>query len=275
MAGTEYYLYRVKFIKPAQLSLLLPSLSPSQVFLEAINEKPEMMLSSGSEWHLGNVDFFDQLTGSFAIGRTTKTTLEKFDKESGNFIDQLDDSSPYTTVVFDCRIGLLGIAKKSKLAPDAETVARRIRGLFEKSETVIHTGSEVKVNFIPDPQGFIQKLRAAYAIKSFKATFTGPNPVDADELFQKPLSVYAQQIGAQTGSLEVKGEALNEEVAESIAKSTAATANTASARIIPAEGKKVVPIRMKGDAVSVVVSLDASYRDVLARIQDEYSRVRG
>ncbi|MCC4863339.1 hypothetical protein [Vibrio splendidus] len=270
MAGTEYYLYRVKFIKPAQLSLLLPSLSPSQVFLEAINEKPEMMLSSGSEWHLGNVDFFDQLTGSFAIGRTTKTTLEKFDKESGNFIDQLDDSSPYTTVVFDCRIGLLGIAKKSKLAPDAETVA-----LFEKSETVIHTGSEVKVNFIPDPQGFIQKLRAAYAIKSFKATFTGPNPVDADELFQKPLSVYAQQIGAQTGSLEVKGEALNEEVAESIAKSTAATANTASARIIPAEGKKVVPIRMKGDAVSVVVSLDASYRDVLARIQDEYSRVRG
>ncbi|MBF4339166.1 hypothetical protein EAY42_29205, partial [Vibrio anguillarum] len=111
------------------------------------------------------------------------------------------------------------------------------RGLFEKSETVINTGAEVKVNFIPDPQGFIQKIRGAYAIKSFKATFTGPNPVDADELFQKPLSVYAQQIGAQTGALEVKGEALNEEVVESVAKSTAATANTASARIIPEEGK--------------------------------------
>ncbi|MBF4323448.1 hypothetical protein EAY22_25015, partial [Vibrio anguillarum] len=104
MAGTEYYLYRVKFIKPAQMPLLSPNLSPSQIFLEAINEKPELMLSSGSEWHLGNVDFFDELTGSFAIGRTTKTTLEKFDKESGNFIDKLDDSSPYTTVVFDCRI---------------------------------------------------------------------------------------------------------------------------------------------------------------------------
>jgi len=275
VAGTEYYLYRVKFIKPAQMPLLSPNLSPSQIFLEAINEKPELMLSSGSEWHLGNVDFFDELTGSFAIGRTTKTTLEKFDKESGNFIDKLDDSSPYTTVVFDCRIGLLGIAKKSKLAPDAETVARRIRGLFEKSETVINTGAEVKVNFIPDPQGFIQKIRGAYAIKSFKATFTGPNPVDADELFQKPLSVYAQQIGAQTGALEVKGEALNEEVVESVAKSTAATANTASARIIPEEGKKVIPIKMKGDAVSVVVNLDASYRDVLERIQEEYSRVRG
>ncbi|MBF4270043.1 hypothetical protein EAY71_24600, partial [Vibrio anguillarum] len=98
MAGTEYYLYRVKFIKPAQMPLLSPNLSPSQIFLEAINEKPELMLSSGSEWHLGNVDFFDELTGSFAIGRTTKTTLEKFDKESGNFIDKLDDSSPYTTV---------------------------------------------------------------------------------------------------------------------------------------------------------------------------------
>ncbi|MBF4270413.1 hypothetical protein EAY71_26490, partial [Vibrio anguillarum] len=101
------------------------------------------------------------------------------------------------------------------------------------------------------------------------------NPVDADELFQKPLSVYAQQIGAQTGALEVKGEALNEEVVESVAKSTAATANTASARIIPEEGKKVIPIKMKGDAVSVVVNLDASYRDVLERIQEEYSRVRG
>jgi hypothetical protein len=275
VAGTEYYLYRAKFIKPAQLPLLFPDMSPSTIFLEAINDKPELTLSSGSEWHLGNVDFFDHLTGSFAIGRTTKTTLEKFDKESGNFIDQLDDASPYTTVVFDCRIGLLGIAKKSKLAPDAETVARRIRGLFEKSETVINSGVDIKVDFIPDPQNFIQKIREAYAIKRFRATFTGPNPVDADELFQKPLSVYAQQIGAQSGVLEVKGEALNEDVVESVAKSTAATANTASAKIIPAGGKKVIPIKMKGDAISVAVDLDASYRDVLVRIQEEYMRVRG
>jgi len=75
---------------------------------------------------------------------------------------------------------------------------------------VTDTGVDVRVDMIPDPENFLEKLRGAYAIRKFRATFTGPNPVDADELFQKPLSVYAQRMDASYGVLEVTGESLNE-----------------------------------------------------------------
>jgi hypothetical protein len=271
----EYHLYRAKFIKPSQLPLLAENQSSMDIFLKSIHDKPEYTLSSGSEWHIGNVKLFDDFSGSFAVGRTTKTTVEKFDKESGDFVDELDDSGPYTVVIFDARIGLIGIAKKSKLAPNASSIARRIKDLLSTTKTAIDTGVDVRIDIIPDPEDFLDKLRGAYSIRKFRATFTGPNPVDADELFQKPLSVYAQSMGASSGTLEVIGEALNEEVAESVAKSTAATGNTASARVVPSKGNKPKNIKMKGDAVVVTVAEEATNTQVLEQMHEEYTRVRG
>lgn len=275
MGTREYHLYRAKFIKPSQLPLLAENQSSMDIFLKSINDKPEYTLSSGSEWHIGNVKLFDDFSGSFAVGRTTKTTVEKFDKESGDFVDELDDSGPYTVVIFDARIGLIGIAKKSKLAPNASSIARRIKDLLSTTKTAIDTGVDVRIDIIPDPEDFLDKLRGAYSIRKFRATFTGPNPVDADELFQKPLSVYAKSIGASSGTLEVIGEALNEEVAESVAKSTAATGNTASARVVPSKGNKPKNIKMKGDAVVVTVAEEATNTQVLEQMHEEYTRVRG
>lgn len=245
------------------------------IFLNSIQDKPEHTLSSGSEWHIGNVKLFDDFSGSFAVGRTTKKTVEKFDKESGDFIDELDDSAPYTIVIFDAKIGLIGIAKKSVLAPNASSIARRVKDLLSTTKTAIDFGADVRIDVIPDPEDFLDKLRGAYSIRKFRATFTGPNPVDADELFQKPLSVYAQNMGASSGTLEVTGEALNEEVAESVAKSTAATGNTASARVVPYKGNKPKNIKMKGDAVVVIVEEGATSAQVLKKMHEEYSRVRG
>lgn len=275
MGTREYHLYRAKFIKPSQLPLLAENQSSMDIFLKSIHDKPEYTLSSGSEWHIGNVKLFDDFSGSFAVGRTTKTTVEKFDKESGDFVDELDDSGPYTVVIFDARIGLIGIAKKSKLAPNASSIARRIKDLLSTTKTAIDTGVDVRIDIIPDPEDFLDKLRGAYSIRKFRATFTGPNPVDADELFQKPLSVYAQSMGASYGTLEVIGEALNEEVAESVAKSTAATGNTASARVVPSKGNKPKNIKMKGDAVVVTVAEEATNTQVLEQMHEEYTRVRG
>ncbi len=275
MGTREYHLYRAKFIKPSQLPLFVKSKSSMELFLESIHDKPEYTLSRGSEWHLGNIRMFDEFSGSFAVGRTTRTTVEKFDKETGDFVDELDDSGPYTVVIFDAKIGLLGIAKKSKLAPNASSIARRIKDLLLTTRVAIESGIDIRVDVIPDPEDFLDKLRGAYSIRKFRATFTGPNPVDADELFQKPLSVYAQSMGASSGTLEVVGEALNEEVAESVAKSTAATGNTASARVIPNKGTKAKNIRMKGDAVVVAVDNDATSLQVLSQMHAEYMRVRG
>jgi len=271
----EYHLYRAKFIKPSQLPLLGSERSSAELFLDSINDKPELTLATGSEWHLGNVHLFNEYSGSFAVGKTTKTTVEKFDKGSGDFVDELDDSGSYTVVVFDSRIGLLGIAKKSKLAPNAASIASRIKDLIATTKTVVDSGADVRVDIVPDPEDFLEKLKSAYSISKFRATFTGPNPVDADELFQKPLSVYAQKMSASSGVLEVVGDGLNEEVAQSVAKSTAATGNTASARVIPSKGKKAKNIKMKGEAVVISVDQDASSSDILDQMEVEYLRVRG
>lgn len=274
MGAREYHLYRTKFIKPVQLPLLAENQSSMDIFLNSIHDKPEYTLSRGGEWHIGNVKLFDDFSGSFAVGRTTKTTVEKFDKESGDFVDELDDSGPYTVVIFDAKIGLIGIAKKSKLAPNASNIARRIKDLLSATKTAIDSGVDVRVDVIPDPEDFLDKLRSAYSIRKFRATFTGPNPVDADELFQKPLSVYAQSMGASSGALEVIGEALNEEVVESVAKSTAATGNTASARVVSSRGNKPKNIKMKGDAVVVTVEDEATSIQVLKQMHEVYARVR-
>lgn len=274
MGIREYHLYRAKFIKPAQIPLLGDNKSSSDLFLDSINDKPEHTLISGSEWHIGNIHLFNKNSGSFAVGRTTKKTVERFNKETGDFIDEIDDSGPYTTVVFDAKIGLLGIAKKSNLAPNASSIARRIKELLYATETIINSGVEVRLDVIPDPEDFLKKLKGAHSIRKFRATFTGPNPFDADELFQKPLSVYAQNMEATHGTLEVYGYNLNEEVAESVAKSTAATGNTASARVIEKKGNKAKNIKMKGDAVVVTVDQGASNEDVLEKMQLEYMRVR-
>lgn len=275
MAQREYYLYRTKFIKPAQLPLLAAEKSSDKLLLEAIEERPQYTISSGSEWHLGNINFFDEFSGSFAVGKATKRNVEKFDKETGNFINKLDDSGPNTLVLFDSKIGLLGIAKKSILAPKPQSIARRVKELFQSASCVIDLGVEVRVDVIPDPEDFLEKLRGSFSIKKFRATFTGPNPVDADELFQKPLSVYAREMGASSGVLEVVGEGLNEVVAESVAKSTAATGNTASARIVPEKGEKSKVIKMKGAAVVVSVDSEASSKEALNEMRREYRRIRG
>lgn len=275
MASIEYHLYRIKFIKPSQLQLFGDDISASDIFLKALKEKPSVELRLNNVWHIGNIECFDDMTGCFAIGRTTKTTVEKYDNETGNFIETEDDSGPYTFVLFDRSIGLLGIAKKSKVAPDVPAIARKIKNILLNCKTIKEYGVDVKVSFIPDPESFLQKIKTAYSIKRFKAFFTGPNPVDADELFQKPLSVYCQKVGAEKGSVEVQGEGLNEETVAAVSKSTASSGNVATARIQKRKGKKTISISLKGDAVKVTVDSKITKRSALAEVKEAYLEVRG
>lgn len=269
-----YHLYRVKFIKPAQIDLFGETNTPADIFWKALSEKPSKEMRRSNVWHIGNIEPFDDETGCFAVGRTTKTTNEKYNDNTGDFIEEVDDKSPYTYVIYDKSIGLIGIAQKSKVAKDVKAIASKIRQLFERARVVLESNVEVRVDHIPDPDDFLVKIRNAYSIKKFKASFTGPNPIDADELFQKPLSVYCQKINGQNGSVEVHGTSLNEQTVEAVAKATAATGNTASARIQPRRGKRTIPIYLKGDAVQVAFDQEEDKRLAVAEMREKYFEVR-
>lgn len=274
MQTTEYHLYRAKFIKPAQTNLFNPDRSPREFFELALAEKPSLELRKSNVWHIGNIEQITTDGGRFAVGRTTITTVEKFDETSGNFTELVDDSGPYTFVYFDSRLGLMGIGKRAKVAADVKTIARTIQKLLSQTETVSHNHLMARIDYIPDPESFLEKIYSAYAVKRFKAYFTGPNPVDADELFQKPMSYYCQQLEAEQGNVSLSGSALNADAVAAVAKSTAATANGASAFIQTEHGGRLVPISFRGDAKKVLVDQDSEKHQTLKAIQAAYREIR-
>jgi hypothetical protein len=117
MSTVEYCLFRVLLILPAQQSWLHYPVDRTDVFQEALLQKVYTRVREGYRWHIGNVQLFSRTSGYFRIGRTTLTQVEKFDEISGNFVEEAQETSPYTHCVFESEVGFIGIAKKSLLAP--------------------------------------------------------------------------------------------------------------------------------------------------------------
>jgi len=256
MATIEYSLFRAKFIHPHQKLLFADKASPSQILLTAINERPSTEIRAGYTWHIGNIKPFDETTGYFAVGRITNATIETFDDATGNFIEQELETSPYTHVVYNAEIGFLAIATKSRLAPSAKAIAAKIEALLSQTSIVLENELTVEIPPIRDPKGFLKEIASAHRICRFTATFRGPNPFDADELFQKPLSVYLSAANGSEGKAQIKGDHLDKEVLQAVARSSAATGNEASARIQRAKSQPLVTVHLAGDPVKKTYDLE-------------------
>jgi len=226
-------------------------------------------------WHIGNLRYFSRHTGYFAIGRTTRSTVEKFNNQTGDFIEEEQDSSPYTHCVFDAKIGFIGIARKQSLSQTAEGIARQIEKLLALTTVVAENSISVEISPIPDPEGFIRTLKSAYRVYKFSATFRGPNPFDADEHFQKPLSVYLASANGIKGKAQISGDDLERNVLEAVTRSTAATGNDASARVLKTKSQKPITINLKGDPVKKKYDEEEHVAEVvLSDLTNLYQRVR-
>ncbi len=180
MPGIEYSLFRAKFIIPPQQSLLHGQLKPSDYMRSAISARPSFRSKNGLEWNIGNLREFDESRGYFRFGRSSTSFIAKFDECSGNFIEEEQEESPFTHCVYDSTIGIVGIARKSELAPNTKSIANRLATVLSKSILVAEHNVCVEILPIPDPDGFIKEIQEAYKVFKFKATFKGPNPFDAD-----------------------------------------------------------------------------------------------
>jgi hypothetical protein len=275
MASIEYSLFRAKFVKPSQSSLFHSDITPGELFLLALAERPTAELRKGYHWHIGNVRLFTKKSGYFAIGRTTNSTIEKFDDESGDFVEEELEQSPYTHCVFDAGLGVVGIAKKPNLSPTSKGIATRVEELLSRTHAIIENNIAVEIGPIPDPDGFLKLLASAYRVFRFSATFRGPNPFDADEHFQKPLSAYLAAANGEKGKAEIQGSDLDRDVLQEVTRSTAATGNEASARIVKARSQKAVTINLRGDPVKRRYDEDVHIPEaVLKDLTEIYKRIR-
>ncbi len=275
MTIVEYCLFRVKFILPKQQSWFHYPVTPAEIFLASLEEKPESQVRKGYTWHIGNVALYSKSSGYFAIGRTTRSTIAKFDAQAGNFVEEELETSPYTHCVFDADIGFVGIAKKNSLSPTVRGIARRVEELLSRTTQVIENEIRVEIAAIPDPESFLREIDQAYRVLQFSATFHGPNPFDADEYFQKPLSAYLSAADGSRGRTQIDGNDLNREVIQAVTKSTAATGNEASAKVQKARGARAVKIHLRGSTVGT--SYDEESHDPKKAVDDLrglYKRVR-
>ncbi len=275
MPSIEYSLFRANFIKPVQQSFLHDNLTSREVFIRAINDRPLAELRKGYTWHIGNFDTFTDSAGYFAIGRTTKATIKKFDEKTGNFLEEELSTSLYTHCVYDASIGFVGIARKNSLAGTAKGIASMLERLFSHTNTVLQNEITVEIAPIPDPDGFLKALTNAHRVTKFSATFRGPNPFDADEHFQRPLAFLCSKAQAAKGKAQVQGEDLNRDVLKGIARSTAATGNEASAMIVTLKGHKAHRVNLSGDPIKRRYDeMDHDPKQVLEDLINLYKKVR-
>jgi len=245
----EYSLFRLAFVRPAQGVLTADSLTARQLIIEALRARPVLNGVKGIKWRIGNFDLFTDDTGYFALGKITTKSIELFDESSGDFVERELEQSPYTPCVFNAAIGIVCIARKTMLAHSTVTLANRLEALLSNTDAAIRNQIVVEVRPIRDPNGFIAQLVEAFRVVKFTATFKGPNPFDADEFFQKPLSVYLNAADGKEGTATIRGGDLNRDTLREVTRSTVATGNDASAQIQPIEHGAKRVIHLRGDAI--------------------------
>ena len=128
---------------------------------------------------------------------------------------------------------------------------------------------------IPDPENFLKALDSAYQVSSFTATFSGPNPFDADAYFQRPQSKLLSIAGGKRGKTQIQGKNLNREVLQALTRSTASTGNKATARVRKNKADKTVTIKLEGGPITVGFDKDVlNQKQVLNEISSRYQNVR-
>ena len=92
------------------------------------------------------------------------------------------------------------------------------------------------------------------------------------------MEEFLQAAHAQQGKTAIKGESLEAEVIEDLARSAASSGNKAKARIQSEEDAKPTLKRLDGNPVTVSVDeivTDDEKAGLFARIREAYRRVRG
>ncbi|MEL5849008.1 MAG: hypothetical protein U7M05_06525, partial [Candidatus Igneacidithiobacillus chanchocoensis] len=170
----SYSLFRLKLIEGNQKQIFGENISRKQFFEILLQKKPSYEIRKGQIWHIGNVADREDGGLVFAVGKTTKAGKEKYDEKSGDFLEVLDEESPFTYVFYASDIGALAIAQKRKLAPNSSIIAKNIEKILNANFYTIDNSISVKIEEIADPRSFVDQLYDAYAVVIFAMEFGEP-----------------------------------------------------------------------------------------------------
>lgn len=274
METVNLELYRVRILE-GLFGLKRPR---SAIIRDAIYERA-FVENRGFVWTIGNITPIDEDGLYFKIGRRSGVSLGEYDAYVGQFSDSMTENWPSTHVFCDTRIGIIAVARNSKLTDDSYTVARRIQNALSKSQTAQDPPVTILVDPIYSSDDFMETLRRSYSIRVFSFEFTPPNPFDAEELIQKPLENYVQEARGRRGEVKIEGANLNHETVEDTARSAIASGNEAKALVQLERRQKPVPIssRQYPEVVrDVIIDVQdfSNNEEALRRIRSRYDELR-
>lgn len=274
----DLYLFRIKVILPAQQKLFPDLLTRREIILRAMGEARAVEPRKDIIWHIGNVRKISSDDSNrlyFAVGRTTKSTLPKFDDEKSEFAEEEFETSPYTHAYLNANDGILAIGKKSKLARTITGIANKIKEMLLLTDVFVRNGLSLEIEPISDPKDFISSLLSAYSITRYTFYFSRPNPEDVDELFHKPMERYLSASNGNEGETTIKGDDLNSTMLAEMTRSVAASGNDAEARIQIESGAKSIRITLNNKPAYIPINNEElTDMQVIREVELEYRRIR-
>jgi AcrR family transcriptional regulator len=280
MPEVQLQLFRIQVYISPQIPLFQEVESErvtTAALMHAIESKPTIEGRGNVRWHLGNIERLGLSALYFAVGRTTRRTEEFYDEETRDFVEGAIQSAPYTHVVVDLELEVCAIAARTRVGRSPAVVAKQLERLLNQYEpTPAGESVSFDVTEIADPDSFVRRVTAAYAVTSFGMTFRLPNAWDADD-FLKPHQRLVAEIRARRGRTELAGPNLKKEVVADLARSTAATGDDAHATVV--QKPKSSPVRITLRKNNVLFSSDEPETTesrilVLETMRAVYRRIR-
>lgn len=273
-----FYLYRLKIERSKEPGLFDDtSSSPSDIIRIAIEEKPSKEIRKGTIWHIGNIEQVGETGLFFAFGRVTKSIVEKYNEEDGNFSDEPEEQAPYTYVILDLEYQVCAVAHKSRIAPKVSQIASNLAKLLNETSKAKDNNLKLVMAEISDPHEFLEYIRNAHIIRKFDVEFSPPNPWDVEQDFQKPMENLLDETGGQKGKTTIQGESLEKDPIEKLASAAAATGNSASAQLKQEQNENFVTKKIGGNPTSLTTNEIATQdekKSLLSKVIALYQSIR-
>nr|WP_314860779.1 hypothetical protein [uncultured Undibacterium sp.] len=228
MEVERIYFFRLRLFDRPQ-GQLFERKTRKQLLEESFSNKQLAIETHGSRWRFGNFDKINREINYLRVGKVKAETNERFIE--GDFGEEILELGVSTKVLVNTNLGLLAIFQNWDLAQNAITIASRIVEILQSNQALSINGYFPVIDQLRDPQDFVEMIKRAYAVRSIEINFKGSNPRDIGLIFHKQLEETVDLLRGNTGQTKISGDFLDKKTVIDIARSTARTGDSVSAKI--------------------------------------------
>lgn len=277
----DYSLFRIKVLRSAQADLLDDhhlARSAPDLLRAAILSRPEARSNRGYVWSIANLEEVDPHALYFRLGRESRSVVSVRNNK-GDFTDVEFDAAPYTHVILDVPLEVCAIAHRASVGFEPHTAAHQLENILNRSRIAQEYRVRFTASAIPQPEQFLETVKASWAITRFTVYFTTPNPFDVNEEFLRPMEEMTQAVGGLRGSVTISGEQLEPEPLTEITRSAAATGDEVRVLARPVKGARAKSLSLQKSSTAQLSEANSETsgqrRNLVARLRTKYQEIRG